>query len=382
MSKAQIPPHFIRRRNGPLASASERQVLGAVFRQPGLTQAQITHMTGLAQQSTSRLINGLCAYGALRTGERLSRGRRGQPSAALSLEPDFACAFGVAIMTDAVGVALIDFCGSVIDQTVVPMGAMTHSNVAHELNSILRRMRRKWVSDPSRLFGVGVGIAGYFLNDKGLVNTPMMLDDWALVDIREMLAEDLDLPVWIENDAKAAAIGESMLGVGRWTGNFVYLYVATGLGGGVVIDGDIVRGRHGNAGEIGEMLPPHVYPHPNLEFLRMLVSQHGKPVHGISELIRDFDISWPGVDEWIMRTRDSFSLISSAAAAMLDCEAIVIGGRIPPVLAEKIVPHIEIYSQHRRGSPRPLPKIVPAEVRGEVTAIGAAAMTFKTFFFG
>jgi len=279
-------------------------------------------------------------------------------------------------------VALIDFCGTVIDQTIVPMGAMTHDNVAQKLNSIIRRMRQQWVGDESRLFGVGVGISGYFLNDKGLVNTPMMLDDWALVDIRAMLSEDLDLPVWIENDAKAAAIGESMLGAGRWTGNFVYLYVATGLGGGVVIDGNIVRGRHGNAGEIGEMLPPQVYLHPNLEFLRMLVSQHGRPVPSVSALIQDFDITWPGVNEWIMRSRDSFSLVSSAAAAMLDCEAIVIGGRIPPALAEKTVPHIEIYSQHRRGSPRLLPKVVPAEVRGEVTAIGAAAMTFKTFFFG
>ena len=117
-----------------------------------------------------------------------------------------------------------------------------------------------------------------------------------------VLEDDLGLPVWIENDGNAAAIGESLVGVGRWAKDFVYLYVAAGLGGGVILNGEIVRGQYGNAGEIAELLPPAVYPHPNLELLRKLVRKHGQDVDTVSELVEKFDINWPGVEEWIART--------------------------------------------------------------------------------
>ena len=85
-----------------------------------------------------------------------------------------------------------------------------------------------------------------------------------------------------------------------------------------------------------------------------------------------------------MRVRDSLSLIASASAALLDPELIVLGGRIPPALAERVIPHIEIYDQRRRSFERPLPRIVVAEAQagGDSSAMGAAALTFKRYFFG
>jgi predicted NBD/HSP70 family sugar kinase len=83
-----------------------------------------------------------------------------------------------------------------------------------------------------------------------------------------------------------------------------------------------------------------------------------------------------------MRVRDSLSLIASSSAALLDPEAIVIGGRIPRSLAEKVIPHIQVYDQRRRSDPRPLPRVVVAEAEGDSASIGAAALTFHSYFFG
>lgn len=201
------------------------------------------------------------------------------------------------------------------------------------------------------------------------------------MNIERVLEDDLRLPVWIENDGNAAAIGESLVGVGRWAKDFVYLYIATGLGGGVILNGDIVRGEYGNAGEVAQLLPPSIYPHPNLDLLLKLVRRHGVEVESISQLVDRFDPEWPGVGEWITRVRDSLSLISSASAALLDPELIVIGGRIPRSLAEKTIPHIDVYDQRRRSDPRPLPRVVVAEAEGDSAAIGAAALTFNSYFF-
>lgn len=360
----------------------ERAILGLVLRRSPLTQAEIASEIGRSQQTVSRLISRLIERGSLRQGERVSSGKRGQVSTSIEIVPDYAYSFGVAILWDALAVTVMDFSGAVIDHRVTAMTLMTHDNVVVELRSMINDLSQEWIVDDSRVFGVGVGIPGTFMRgNRRQVNTPLILGEWANMDIEAVLEDDLGLPVWIENDGNAAAIGESLVGVGRWAKDFVYLYVSTGLGGGVILNGEIVRGEYGNAGEVAQLLPPGMYPHPNLELLRQLVHKHGQDITTVSELIDKFDVNWPGVDEWIVKVRDSLSLIVSAAAALLDPQAIVIGGRIPNSLAEKIIPHIEIYDQRRRSDSRPLPPTVVAEAGGDSAAIGAAALTLNSYFF-
>lgn len=377
-----VSSKYFRRKTFAENSDAERAILGMVLRRGPVTQTEIAKEIDRSQQTVSRLIARLIERGSLRQGDRVSSGKRGQLSINVEIVPDYAYSFGVAILWDALAVTLMDFSGKVIDQRLTAMTLMTHDDVAAELRRMLHELTEEWVSDSSRIFGVGVGIPGTFMRETGQVNTPYILEEWANMDIEAVLEDDLELPVWIENDGNSAAIGESLVGVGRWAKDFVYLYIATGLGGGVIINGEMIRGEFGNAGEVAQLLPPRIYPHPNLELLRKLICEHGLQVDTVSELVERFDPDWPGVDEWIARTRDSLSLIASASAALLDPEVIVIGGRIPLSLAEKMIPHIEIYDQRRRSDPRPLPRVVVAEAEGDSAAIGAAALTFNSYFFG
>jgi len=359
----------------------ERAVLGLVLRRGPMTQTQISQEIDRSQQTVSRVIAKLIERGSLRAGERVSSGKRGQLSVMVEIVPEYAYTFGVAILWDALAVTLMDFSGAVIDRRLTEMTLMTHDDVADELRRLLDELTEQWISDSSRIFGVGVGFPGTFMRETGQVNTPLVLEEWANMNIESVLEDDLRLPVWIENDANAAAIGESLVGVGRWANDFVYLYIASGLGGGVILNGKLLRGEYGNAGEVAQLLPPRIYPHPNLDLLLKLLRRNGVDVDTVSELVRRFDPDWPGVDEWITRVRDSLSLISSASAALLDPEVIVIGGRIPRSLAEKTIPHIEVYDQRRRSDPRPLPRVVVAEAEGDAGAIGAAALTLNSYFF-
>lgn len=372
---------YFRHDTFPENSDAERAILGLVLRRGPLTQTAIAQEIDRSQQTVSRLIARLIERGSLRQGSRVSSGKRGQLSISVDIVPEYAYSFGVAILWDALAVTLMDFSGRVIDRRLTVMTLMTHDDVVKKLRRMLDELSEQWISDTSRIFGVGVGIPGTFMRETGQVNTPLILEEWANMDIEAVLEADLQLPVWIENDGNAAAIGESLVGVGRWAKDFVYLYIATGLGGGVILDGEMVRGEFGNAGEVAQLLPPSIYPHPNLELLRKLICKHGIQVNTVSELVERFDPAWPGVDEWITRIRDSLSLIASASAALLDPEVIVIGGRMPRSLAEKVIPHIEIYDQRRRSDPRPLPQVVVAEAEGDSAAIGAAALTFNDYFF-
>jgi len=105
---------------------------------------------------------------------------------------------------------------------------------------------------PSALRGVGVAAPGPIDFAHGLVESPPNLAGWGSVPIRAWLSAAFDAPVHLENDANAAALAEWRFGAGRGARHLVYLTMSTGVGGGLVLDGRLYRGR-GGAGEVGHM---------------------------------------------------------------------------------------------------------------------------------
>ena len=362
-------------------SDSEARILVYVLRNRGTTQPEIAQNCGLSQQTVSRLVIELVERGALALGSRKVSGRRGQPSVAIAVAPDYAYSLGVALMTDAISVLLMDFAGNVVDYDYCAMPAMTRRDVFARVGEVRDRFFERRPVARERLTGVGIGISGYCLDGKSRYNPPRKLDDWAMVPIDEMFSEALGLPAWVENDANAAAIGESFLGAGREYADFVYVFMAAGLGGGVVIDHRLMRGKHGNGGEIGRILPWSRYQLPTLETLLQSVRGAGVELEGISHMLSEFDPEWPGVAEWIEQSRDTLSLIASAIAALLDPDAIVLGGRIPRSLAEMVIPSIELFDHVRRDQPRPLPRVMLSQTQVDACAIGAAMLPLEQQFY-
>lgn len=361
-------------------SRSEQRVLGTTVRGGDMGQPDLAKATGLAQQSISRIVKGLVSIGAMAEGNKVLSGKRGQPGNAIRVVPDFAYTFGVSMMTDAIAVVLMNFSGGVVAEEHYDLPAMTRSAVLNKSEEIINRMIANHDIEPHRIFGMGVSISGRYIGPGAVYNTPAALDDWALIAIDRLFEDRFDIPVWVENDGNAAAVGESLVGVGRMYDNFAYLFIDTLLGGGIIIDHELMRGCNGNGGEIGLLLPKNIYQHPSLESLRQTLGEYGVEHAGVSEMIAHFDCNWPGIDEWITKTRSSFSLLCSALAAILDPEAIVLGGRMPRELARRIIPHIDMYNDSRRGKPRALPKLLISKAGGDASAIGAAALPFKEHF--
>ncbi len=101
--------------------------------------------------------------------------------------------------------------------------------------------------------GVGIGAPGPLDPVSGIVIAPPTLAGWHDVPLAEILREHFGMPVWLENDANAAALGEWRYGAGRGAASMVFATVSTGIGGGVIADGRILHGRRGLAAEIGHM---------------------------------------------------------------------------------------------------------------------------------
>jgi len=111
------------------------------------------------------------------------------------------------------------------------------------------------------LAGAGVGAPGVIRMDKGIVIKSPNFPDWNNLPLKEELERAIHIPVFIENDANAAALGEQWLGAGRGINSMILLTLGTGVGGGIVLNNQIWQGADGMAGEIGHMtLIPHGRP--------------------------------------------------------------------------------------------------------------------------
>ncbi|MBJ6123671.1 ROK family transcriptional regulator [Sphingomonas sp. BT553] len=364
-------------------SPRSRAVLAAVRRHGSVSRSMLIRETGLSGTAVFRATEELEAAGLVRGGETIASGR-GQPSTTIHIQPDAAFSLGVSVMTDRADVVLVDLAGTVRGRRDITLPGMPRAPMLDAAVAFgLEQMAAAGV-DRRRLRGLGVAVAGYFVAPF-TVNPGHELDDWALVDLHEVIGRQLGLPVVVENIANAAALGERMLGIGAAYESLCYVNVAAGFGAGIIVDGTLMRGRHGNAGEIAGLFPSSGRVTPNLVTLLDRLSEHGVACSGISDMIARFDLRWPGIEEWLAEHRPSFSYLFSTLRMTLDCEALILGGRLPRVLARRIVDAIDWPERHwpvRREHRAPPTSLEVATLDPELAGpLGAASLVFHRTLF-
>ena len=150
--------------------------------------------------------------------------------------------------------ALVNANGEVIDRRK----EATHASegwvkVVERLICDIKKQRENATRKGLNVIGVGVGAPGVILVDKGIVVTSPNFPDWNKVPLKDLLEKEFRVPVVIENDANAAALGEQWRGAGRDIKSMILLTLGTGVGGGIILDNKIWHGADGMAGEIGHM---------------------------------------------------------------------------------------------------------------------------------
>jgi len=161
-------------------------------------------------------------------------------------------AIGIDLGGTQVRAALIDEDGNVLKRAALPTAAAAGPSVVtdqlHELATSVSASASR-----HQLVGVGVSSPGPIDTERGIALSIPTLAGFVDVPFAQMIEDRIGLPVWLENDGIAAALGEWRFGAGRQKQNLVYVTVSTGIGGGVVSDGRLLRGRRGLAGHIGHM---------------------------------------------------------------------------------------------------------------------------------
>jgi len=150
--------------------------------------------------------------------------------------------------------ATVDRDGQILTKDAHSIAGLSPDTVMADIVGLVDRLLADASLDRSHVVGVGVGAPGPLSHRTGRIIRSANLPGWVDVPIRDRLGEKLQTPIVLDNDANAAAFGESWVGAGRGLNDLVIFTLGTGVGGGVVLDGRILHGHFENAAELGHMI--------------------------------------------------------------------------------------------------------------------------------
>jgi len=172
--------------------------------------------------------------------------------AKVGISPEYGQVIGIDLGGSHVHFALADFCGKILEDSNVKIRP---EDGPHKLiGEIVESTRSLTAKAGGRLRALAMGVPSPVDAERGVVAFAYNLPGWKEIHLGHQLEDKLRVPVFLENDANMAAIGEHWRGVAQRVDNFVFIAIGTGTGSGVFVDGKLCRGRTGSAGEIYHMI--------------------------------------------------------------------------------------------------------------------------------
>lgn len=304
---------------------NERLILSAVRRTNGASKAELARMTALSPQAVVRIVDELEAEGFLfQAGKRT--GGMGQPATIYRINGKRGYTVGVEVGRSGLTLALLDFDGAckAIERTPAAFPAV--DAVLGEIDRFTRAVLPA-EADAEALLGVGIAMPwflGEWREETGISED--QANEWRDPAVEGRLREGIAWPTFFENDGNAATLAQLLCGAGLELQDFLYINLGTFVGGGLVLGGRVVQGRHGNAGALASM---PVCAGGASDYLIHHASLYALPAEEAARAA------------WLERCCDALHFAVVGANSLLDLEAVIIDGALPPAMLGAIVGGIE-----------------------------------------
>lgn len=252
-------------------------------------------------------------------------------------------------------------------------------DVIHHMIHLLQLLQSEWDFE-----SVGIASPGPLDARRGLILNPPNLPGWKAIPLKERVESALNLPVYIENDANAAALGEALFGAGKGKESVFYMTVSTGIGGGFVYDGKIIRGAHSCAAEIGNMvIDPHGPEHPMLNRGALEVMASGSALNrriqkelnhldSAAALFRSAADGNSSAKQIVDQFLQSLSIGIANIVHVVDPDLLIIGGGVLQSKEWFWEPLLQKVQEYLYPQLRDKVEIKPAALGGNSGLIGAA----------
>ncbi|MCJ2184237.1 ROK family transcriptional regulator [Novosphingobium sp. 1949] len=349
---------------------NERLILSTIHRMGEASKADIARETGLSPQAALRIVEALEEEGRiLPTTRRI--GGRGQPSMPYRINGASGHTIGVEIGRDHVACAMLDFGGRLLAHASWPENLPEPRRVLE----CVAQFRQDCAASPPagaspELMGIGIVMPwflGEWQQETGI--DAARAAQWSSPDLEDLLRTALPAPVLFDNDGNAAALAELLCGAGTRARDFLYIHLGNFVGGGLVLDGEIRRGRHGNAAALASL--PLSRDAPGAYLLRD-ASIFTLPPEAFADPDRRA--------RWLDRCTGSLAFAISGVNSLLDLDAVIIGGTLEPALIDAITSEC----RDRLALNPPPDFFQPAFLTGQLGArapvVGAALLPLHSAF--
>jgi predicted NBD/HSP70 family sugar kinase len=360
---------------------SRRAVFEALLHRGPISRADLSKVTGLSKQTTSEVIDTFEQQGLVRAIGRTS-GNIGRTAVLYEISPEGGHVLGVDLGGTKLTVAIADISSKVLSEATEPTLSGGGLIVLDQIARLAGRVARDVNTHPSRIRSIVVGTPGVVNPKNGAIELAPNIAGLGQLDAVGVLTEKLGSPVRIENDVNLALLGEIWHGCAQNVANVAFIALGTGIGLGLSLNGQLIRGEHGAAGEIGyfpiggDPFRPEVQKQGCLEYeagaagiIRRYKEAGGTSVENVRSIFERMERG----DETASRVIDDTARLMALAAAIVvataDPKLIVFGGSIGarPEFAKRV--SVELS----RISSRPI-EIRPSALGNGAGVVGALAV--------
>lgn len=371
-----------------LRDQNARLILSYIRHHGEMASAEIARRSGLSAQTVSNIIRSLEADDLVLRGKSV-RGGVGKPSTPVALNPSGVYAMGLSIGRRSMEAVLIDFRGTRIARRRQAYSFPTPKNVRKFLKRATEHFQETHPDAWKKVTDIGVSAPFWLWNWSEVSNAPTeRMLQWRDVKVADLVAEESKRRVVFENDATSACVAEHMIGRGGQFSDFLYIFVGSFVGGGVVLNGKVVTGRSGNSGALGPLPVPNgqggVTPLMNIASLNVLESDLTK-AGWPADVLRSNPNDWTGVEPhlaaWIDKTADALAIAITSAASVIEIEAAIMDGAFPEEVRCELVERTAARLDRTDLSGLKPPLVLEASVGRSARSMGAALLPIRANYF-
>ncbi|MER8707414.1 MULTISPECIES: ROK family transcriptional regulator [unclassified Mesorhizobium] len=368
---------------------NERLVLSLVRQHGSLAKSDIARMTGLSAQTVSVIMREL-EEDDLLVRQAPLRGKIGQPSIPMALNPDGAYFIGLKIGRRSAELVLIDFLGNVRSMLQHSYRYPAPRETVEFVASGMKKMRGELTPvQDKRIAGLGIAMPFELWNWADTAGAPReIMDEWRHRDIRADIQAQCEFPVYLQNDATSACGAELVFGHAAGAArDFVYFYIGAFAGGGIVLNGRLFGGPTGNAGALGSMPVPGPDGKPtqlidvaSIAMLEKALNARGIEASHLWTSPGDWGEIGAELDDWIASASQALAYAIVSASSVIDFEAAVIDGWMPLAVRRRLVDAIIQAIGRIDGEGLRLPAVREGTVGIHARALGGASLPLSERF--
>lgn len=239
---------------GFIKHTNKKNVLSSIKQNHGISRAEIAQLLSLSKPTTSKIVNELIAEGWIREEWRVEKNALGgRRPLALFFNEKSQYIIGIDIGGTNVELAIVNLYGKVLDKKTFLTQKYVANHLIEKLIDSINQLINKQNLTEKQILGVGIGVPGITDFKKGVILDAPTLG-WKNYPLKQVLSERIPFPIYIDNDVNVSVLGERWRGAAKNKRNILKVMLGTGVGCGMILNGELYRGASYAAGEIGYMV--------------------------------------------------------------------------------------------------------------------------------